>query len=314
MLFHRHFQRFTGGHLKVWDYYNHVRSSGLYEPQIVFSPETVWDETNPWYRERAACHTSFDGLTPDCAFIAGLDWEAMAPLLQRMPGLPIINLVQSLWHVRPDHPRMQYLQRKAIRVCVSEDVRTAILASGAVNGPVHVIPNGMDQSKLPASLPDADRDIDLLIAASKHPGMGARLQRKLESASLRIRLLTSRLPRTEFHAILRRARTAVLLPQLQEGFFLPALEAMALSCLVVCPDCIGNRSWCLDGVNCFRPGYEFEAVLGAIHQALALDTARRRQLREAARVTVEDHDLVRERARFLELLEDVDHAWRSHAG
>ncbi|MGL5135262.1 MAG: hypothetical protein ACRC78_22250 [Planktothrix sp.] len=38
--------------------------------------------------------------------------------------------------------------------------------------------------------------------------------------------------------------------------------------LVICPDCIGNRSFCLPGYNCFRPDYTVESLLRTIQQAL----------------------------------------------
>ena len=52
VLFHRDFRRFTGGHLKVWNYFNHVRDSDWYEPRIAFTSESIWDETNPWSNSR----------------------------------------------------------------------------------------------------------------------------------------------------------------------------------------------------------------------------------------------------------------------
>src|SRR6185503_10470601 len=48
VLFYRDFKRFTGGDLKVWDYFNHVRSSPNHTAQVRFSADSVWDETNPW--------------------------------------------------------------------------------------------------------------------------------------------------------------------------------------------------------------------------------------------------------------------------
>ena len=52
-----------------------------------------------------------------------------------------------------------------------------------------------------------------------------------------------------------------------EGFYLPALEAMALGSLVICPDCIGNRSFCLPGRNCFRPNYDLNSVIDSVQSA-----------------------------------------------
>jgi glycosyltransferase involved in cell wall biosynthesis len=49
---------------------------------------------------------------------------------------------------------------------------------------------------------------------------------------------------------INQAKITVFLPYRDiEGFYMPALEGMALGTLVVCPDCIGNRSFCLPGYN-----------------------------------------------------------------
>ena len=70
---------------------------------------------------------------------------------------------------------------------------------------------------------------------------------------------------------------SLFVPNPTEGFFLPALEALALRSVVVCPDVIGNRSFCLDGVNCFRPAFEEEALLGAAEEALGLGVGQREE-------------------------------------
>lgn len=309
ILFYRDFARFTGGHLKVWHYFKHVQSSDRYRPEIVFSADSIWDESNPWYIPGRMPRTGFEGLKPDALFVGGLDWQAVEPLFEANPHIPVINLVQSLFHAKPDHPRFKYLGRRALRICVSEQVQDAIITTGIVNGPVYVIPNGMDRSELPSPLGEDDKDTDLLIAAVKHPGMGARLSRALQQSGLRIRLLSERLPRADFYAAIRRARTTLFLPQPEEGFYFPALEGMALETLVICPDCHGNRAYCMPKVNCLRPEYNYEAILSAVNDAIRLDKADRAALRAGAAVTVNAHDLMAERRTFLRLLAEMEPAY-----
>lgn len=305
VLFHRDYRRFTGGHLKVWDYYNHVRSAAGWRPEIMFSAESVWDAGNPWAQERGMVLPPDAAPKPDVFFVAGLDWQALGPLMQAAPRAPVINLLQGPAHVRPEDPRYAFLGRPAVRICVSDDLRDAVLATGKVAGPVHVIPNGMDRSLLPAALPAAQKDIDLLVAASKNPGMGLRLQRVLEASGLRTRFLQERLPRAEFQAAIRGARMTLFLPRLEEGFYLPALEGMALETLVICPDCVGNRSFCLPGVNCLRPDYSLEALAAALETARRMTAAEVAVLREQALATVAKHSLMAERRAFLDILSGV---------
>jgi len=101
---------------------------------------------------------------------------------------------------------------------------------------------------------------------------------------------------------------SVLVPNPKEGFYLPALEGMALGTVVVCPDCIGNRSFCLPGKNCFRPAHDEDDIVVAAEAALReepqLDGMRARALE-----TVRDHDMPGERRAFLEILDRVDDLW-----
>ena len=48
VLFYRHFARFKGGHLKVWDYFRHVEAAPEHRAAVYFTPDSAWDATNPW--------------------------------------------------------------------------------------------------------------------------------------------------------------------------------------------------------------------------------------------------------------------------
>jgi glycosyltransferase involved in cell wall biosynthesis len=129
---------------------------------------------------------------------------------------------------------------------------------------------------------------------------------RLERPGRRVRVLDGLMPRAEFLEAINQARVSLFLPNPTEGFFLPALEAMALGSVVVCPDVVGNRSFCTDGVNCFRPEYEEEALLGATEAALGLADAEREDLLAAASEMAARHDLPGERAAFHEVLDHLD--------
>ena len=62
----------------------------------------------------------------------------------------------------------------------------------------------------------------------------------------------------------------LFLPNETEGFYLPALEGMALGTIVVCPDCVGNRSFCLPQVNAFRPAFHFDDMVQETETALTM--------------------------------------------
>lgn len=305
VFFYRDFRRFTGGHLKVWDYFNHVLSSSDHRPYIRFSPETVWDRTNPWLAYR---RSGMEGAPaqPDVRFLAGMDWTTLPPAERDAPPQPVINFIQHVRHATPGDKRHPFLRHPAIRVCVSEEVSEAVRAAGA-RGPVFTIRNGIDLSELRAP---AAKSHDLFIGALKQRKLGGELLGRLKRSARRIDFLDRQVPRAEFLQRVARARVAVLLPDPEEGFYLPAIEAMAVGSTVVCPDCVGNREFCLPDVNCYRPEHEVGAIETAARAALALSPAEEARLRDAARGTAERYSLEEERRAFLELLGQVPTLWK----
>lgn len=299
LLFHRDFHGLTGGHLKVWHYFRHAAGSRRFTPRIFFTPGSLRDARNPWQGIVPPPLPTWDPAAAGALFLAGLDWQAVPERVT----VPVINLIQGVRHAHPDDPRHAFLSRPAIRICVSGEVAAAITATRLVNGPVHVIDNGLDRADLPP--PAIRRDIPVLVAGAKNPPFAAALEERLAAAGISAECLVAPLPREAFLARLARAEVVVPLPLPEEGFFLPALEAMAVGAVVVCPDCVGNRSFCRDGDTAFRPAYEVEAVAGAVRAALALDPARRAALCRAAAAEVQCHSLDAERAAFLRILDAV---------
>lgn len=312
VLFYRNFERFSGGHLKVWHYFNHVQACAGYHPYIYFyTPESVWDFTNPWRRTAPHRILSQPLSQPDLIFLDGLDWRAIAPRERENSPVPIINLIQHVRHGDSQNSRYEFLTHKAIRICVSEAVAIALRESGRVNGPLFVIPNGLDVQELPSPLDESQRDEAILIAALKEPELGKQLKTELDGWGCQVRLLCDRLPRPDYLQELRRAKLAVFLPNRLEGegFYLPALEAMALRTLVICPDCLGNRDFCLPNETCFRPDYQFSNILAAIKTALNLNNSQRNSVLDQAKKQIEVHQLRWEKHRFYKILENLADIW-----
>ena len=306
VLFLRRLRGLTGGHLKVWDYFRHTLAAPGHTARIVFTPDSVWNESNPWRSARQYVVSSRDDVTPDLLFLAGLDWEFLTPAERANPAVPVVNLIQGLRHGDPADPRHAFLRHCAIRVCVGPEIADAIRARGAPNGPVVVIPNAVSVEDVP---PAATRDIDLLVAGLKQPDLGARIAKRLSKAGRCVELLTARLPRDQYLARVARSRTAVFLPLASEGFYLPALEAMALGTLVVCPDAVGNRSFCTPDVNCLRPTHSEDEIVAAAELALALPAAARDAMLVEARETAARHGLAEERRAYHDLLRRVGALW-----
>jgi hypothetical protein len=314
VLFRRDFQNFTGGHLKVWDYFNHAAAAPGHRAEIYFTPKTRWDAANPWLASRSQALSKWKANEAEILFLGGDDWLALPAAERRHFSRPIINLIQHVRHGDLADPLAEHLANRAIRICVSAEVEAAVLATGRVSGPTFVIPNGVDVSAGRPGLASAERPIHWLICGVKEgqPAVARELGRRMAPlvGAERVELLTKLLPRSAFLDLLAQSRRAILLPRLTEGFYLPAIEAMALGTLVICPDCIGNRGFCRDEQTAIVPvGREVDALLAAVTRGRALDAAQELAILKNARAVAAEHSLARERSAFHELLATVPSLW-----
>lgn len=311
ILFYRDYGGFTGGHLKVWDYFNHVTFAPRYSPSIYFTPQSSWDRNNPWLNLDKKFILSQPLPNPDLIFMEGLDWQLLNQKYKHNSFIPIINLIQHVRHGYPDNPRYPFLKYKAIRICVSPEIKQYLETHAQVNGELLVIPCGLELQQIPVSKNWDQKDYDVLIAALKEPELGQELKQKLEITGQKVELLTHQLSRSDYLEQLNRARITVFLPNQKEGegFYLPALEGMAVGTLVICPDCIGNRSFCISGYNCWRPDYRVESILNAIQQALQCSQTQVKEILAHGKQTANEHNLLKERQAFLEILDNIYAIW-----
>jgi glycosyltransferase involved in cell wall biosynthesis len=306
-LFFRSYRKFHGGALKVWDYFTHTRAAPGWDAWIQFDSRSRWDATNPWQAASDRVLADASHLVPDVFFVAGRDWLSLDQHPAAKCGVPVINLVQHVRHGDETSNRFVFLERKAIRICVGEEISRAVRDTGLANGPILVIPLGLDLGALKTN-PESHRDIDVLIAGLKQPELGSQLAERFGGSEWRVDVLTDLIPRPEFLERMRRAKVTVFLPNQSEGVHMPPLEGMALGTLVVCPDVPGVE-YCTDGLNCLRPGYRIEALAAAVTAAHSLPWRDANAMRETARETANLHSLERERAAFHDVLRNIDQLW-----
>ncbi|HLH13970.1 MAG TPA: hypothetical protein VKV16_04210, partial [Solirubrobacteraceae bacterium] len=163
VLFHRDYRRFQGGHLKVFHYYEHVRSSPSHQARIRFSADSVWDAGNPWRELRETLVGPQEPIRADVLFLAGMDWQWLSPRERAAPPLPVINLVQGFSAARGRGARHEFIEHPAIRICVSPQIQDALESTGSVTGPIFTIPIGVDLASLPIPPARAERDLDCVV-------------------------------------------------------------------------------------------------------------------------------------------------------
>lgn len=313
LLFHRDFAGYTGGHGKVWDYFNHALALGL-DARVYLTPRSLRDASNPWMSRPERIEREWRPELADALFLAGMDWAAVPP---EGPGgdRPVVNLVQHVRHARedPELPLRRFLPRSAHRICVSRAVADAILATGAVRGPVTVIPAALDLAGVRALAACEDPDegealppavLPVLVGALKAPALGRAVRDALAASGIVVELIDGWLPRPRFLARLARARATVLLPHAEEGFFLPGLEAMALGRPLVMPFCTGSDQYARDRANCLVPAPDADAIAASVRELLA-DASLAATLVRAGLDTAQRHDLAAERRSFAAVMAQV---------
>lgn len=302
LLFYRDFQRYSGGHGKVWDYFNHAGRAPGWKPAIYLTPRSTAAQ-NPWGGQHMPLESRWAPETADALLLGGMDWTAFPT---DMPDMPVINLVQHVRHGDPSDPRHAFLSRRAIRICVSREVAHAITAEGNPNGPVMVIEAAV---QLPRGIARPQARTGVFIDALKQPDLGRRLATRLLAAGHQVELNDRRIPRQDYLTRLARAQVAVTLPRATEGFYLPGLEAMALGCATIVPDCIGNRAYLEPERNALAPPLDVDDLAAAV--ARLCDPGLREKIAKAGQQTAKRFDMAGEREAFIRVLSDLEHLWRS---
>jgi hypothetical protein len=289
VLFARTFVRPTGGNVTVRDMFFHALAYPGFDARIWFAPGSVHPESDLW-RDLPADRVVE---TPvwgdyDLVVVNGKDWRLL-PVAGRFR---VVHLVQHLGYAADDELR-GYLARPATRICISSAVQQSIAPHA--NGPVLLIPNGVDTQLFHED--GTRRTGSVLIWAGKAPELGAEIGRRLTLGGVDAAVITEWLPRAEFAARLRAADVVVALPLAAEGFYRPALEAMACGCAVVCSDALGNRAHCIAGETCLQPAHGDAGAHVAAVLHLLDDTELRERLRHGGRAIARRFDLASERAR-----------------
>ena len=299
--------RINGGDLKVWHYFQHVNDSPHHRA-VLRTRDRQLSADNPWSQPQNTVAGRGDHVDAQVYFLAGMNWNHLSRRRRSRPDHPVINLIQHIRHASEHDPKRSFLRFPAVRICVSREVTDAIRATGEVCGPIITIPNAIDVH-VDLSRPLASRDIDIAVIGNKRPQFTREVAARLERPDRRIHVIDGFVPREEFLAVLARSRLAVFVPRLHEGFYLPALEAMALGTVVVCPDSVGNRSFCRDGETCWFAAYDFDAIVGQAEAAWTADTTVVERIRKQAADEAARHDLATERRAFLDVLANLPDLW-----
>lgn len=307
-LFLRHIRASRGAHLVFWNCFRWLRASPGWDADVWFTPQTIWNEQNPWFPDRTGVVERWDARDYDALVLGSWDWRHLPQEMRDDPPIPVVQLVLNAHFCDPAHPAFAFMRHPAVRVCCQGSIAQSLLDSRAVNGPCLANRHGSDTEHLPAVRPDSERDADVLICGIKRPDDAVRLARRLRwSPSLlgrRIDVLTHWIQRADFLDRISRARTAVFLPNPVEGFHQPPFEAMALGTLVVCPEFDdADMGFYVDRVNCLRCKGDVPSIARAAREAVRLPAGERARLVQAGLEAARGRTIDDERRDFLAVME-----------
>jgi glycosyltransferase involved in cell wall biosynthesis len=297
ILFVRKFKKPSGGQFKVRDYFRHCMAHPKLEPLLYFTPDTDAAEARAFWefvpRENIVDTLALESY--DLLFLAGRDWEYLPAIPARAR---VLNYIQHVKLAERSDKRFAHLSRPAWRICVSEEVAAAITPHAV--GEIHVIKNG-----IPLELFSTSREKQkgsIFIWARKNPTLGERLFQALHAQGVPAELLIDLIPREQFAERLQTSEIFAALPHETEGFYLPALEAMAAGCAVVCSDAVGNRGFCRHEETCLMPAFDDAAAHLDMIARLQNDAALSEKLRGHALKTAQEYALSYEREAFHRLI------------
>lgn len=314
----------VGGVVKIMDYVNHALEMGF---EVVLACPRGSDPESPLWRMDAFRHLPNDSrvrfledlrIAPAGDDLVFFSWPShIADVVPRLPDgfslHQVVHIVQNTRHANPtfaDGWGVRALARPLTRIVINDQVLEAIEPLLSRVGITEVVPLGHR----------ADHFAVERSGGLPHPVTVGYTTWKSEVGD-RVAELLSHDERFQFRAVreavdwddLRElyARSDVFLctPSVQEGFYLPGLEAMAARCVVLTPDAGGNLAYAFFGENCVEVAFEDEDDYAArLREVLEWPDARIAELRAAGRLRVEAHSLASEAAAFGALVERIDEA------
>ncbi len=289
---------------------NHAVQSKNWNVRVVFSESSNLNDPlwQPFLPHKA---TTWQVKKGDVVFIAGKDW-AYFDTQQIDDSIPIINLIQGIRHTDPTLPHYKNLSRKALRICVSNAVKKALLETGVCKEPITVIQNGI--SPTPYSF-NALTTQDLknkswLIVGYKNKKLAKDVALKYAKLGINTDFIDQEIDKADFIKKMNDAAVVVCFPYVFEGFYLTALEAMAMGKIVICPDCKGNQEYCTTQTALMPDfttrGYVKMAKTLLNYSTAELVTKQNNAFNKAAEFTLEE-----EQNTFLNFLQSAQTAWRN---
>jgi hypothetical protein len=310
----------VGGVVKVFDYVNHAISLG-YEP-VIACPES-YKPGLPLFRiprfskispENGVRFTALEQVSVGPHDLAFLSWpthyQVVEPRLSRWTRHEqVIFIVQNVRWANPCFTNgyaLRLLSRPMARIMTNDVVLEAVKPYLNPSSMTEVILLGNDSgffAKERSGGFSSPVRVGYTTWKSDAGDRVAELLGKSDPGSFEFRAIRDPVGWDELRELYHWADVFLATPLVEEGFYMPGLEAMAAGAVVVSSDAGGNRAYCRFGENCLQVGFEDVAGYADALRALrTYDVAEIDRLRRGGYEAVGRHALEHERDRFGEFM------------
>jgi hypothetical protein len=310
----------VGGVVKIFDYVNHARSLG-YEP-VIACPESYkpglplfgiprFSEISP---QNGVRFTDLEQISVGPYDLALLSWPTHYQVIE--PRLScwsrheqIIFIVQNVRWANPSFAggyALRLLSRPMARIMTNGIVLEAVRPYLNASSMTEVIELGHDSAFFAKERGGSFSSPVRVGYTTWKSDVGDRVAELLTKSGpgFEFRAIREPVGWDKLRALYHWSDVFLATPLVEEGFYLPGLEAMAAGAVVVSSDAGGNRAYCRFGENCVQVGFEDAAgYVEALRALKSYDLDEINRLRRGGYETTGLHTLERERDRFGEFME-----------
>ena len=304
----------VGGVVKIFDYVNHARSLG-YRP-VIASPERYkpglplfkisrFSDISP---EKGIKFTTPEKVSVGPNDLAFLSWpthyEIVEPRMSRWTQHEqIIFIVQNVRWANPSFTNgyaIRLLSRPMARIMTNDVVLEAVKPYLNLSSMSEVILLGHDCGFFAKERTGSLGTPIKVGYTTWKSDVGDEVASLLKgSPEFKFRAIREPVSWDELRKLYHWADVFLATPLIEEGFYLPGLEAMAAGAVVISSDAGGNRAYCDFGNNCLPAEFDdAQSYVGALKALKSESGENIDRLRLSGYETVKRHTLEHERERF----------------
>ena len=303
----------VGGVVKIFDYVNHARALGL-DP-VICCPEPFKEGLPLFEMQRFRDISPENGVRfiepekvsvgpHDLAFVSWpTNYELLEPRLSRWTDPEqVVCIVQNVRWANPAFTNgyaVRLLSRPMARIMTNDVVLEACKPYLNDKSTTEVIDLGHESSFFAKGRSGGLGPRIRVGYTAWKSDVGDRVAATVDDPAFEFRAIRNPVGWEELRDLYHWSDVFLATPLVEEGFYLPGLEAMAAGAIVLSPDAGGNRAYCDFGENCLRVGFDdAESYADVLRSLKSVGPGEVERLRRNGYETTGRHTLSREAGQF----------------